>query len=90
MAAEDLGEDQFGSHLLNAPGNFTASKLKWVKENEPELYAKVAYFMLPGDYIAFKLTGEIATTIQGLSEAMLWILKKKSRQLVIELLRYFY
>ncbi|MGB0828800.1 MAG: xylulokinase [Flavobacteriaceae bacterium] len=77
MAAEDLGEDQFGSHLLNAPGNFTASKLKWVKENEPELYAKVAYFMLPGDYIAFKLTGEIATTIQGLSEAMLWDFKEK-------------
>jgi len=77
MAAEDLGEAQFGSHLFNAPGNFTASKLKWVKENEPELYAKAAYFMLPGDYIAFKLTGEIATTIQGLSEAMLWDFKEK-------------
>ena len=77
MAAEELGEAQFGNHLLNAPGNFTASKLKWVKENEPELYSKVAYYMLPGDYIAFKLTGEIATTIQGLSEAMLWDFKDK-------------
>ena len=76
-AADEIGEARFGSHLLNAPGNFTASKLKWVKENEPELYSKVAHFMLPGDFIAFKLTGEIATTINGLSEGMLWDFKEK-------------
>jgi xylulokinase len=76
-AAEEIGEAKFGAHLFNAPGNFTASKLKWVKENEPELYSKVAYYMLPGDYIAFKLTGEIATTINGLSEGMLWDFKEK-------------
>lgn len=76
-AADDIGEERFGSHLFNAPGNFTASKLKWVKENEPELYSKVAHYMLPGDFIAFKLTGEIATTINGLSEGMLWDFKEK-------------
>jgi xylulokinase len=76
-AAEEIGEVRFGSQLLNAPGNFTASKLKWVKENEPELYSKVAHFMLPGDYIAFKFTGEIATTINGLSEGILWDFKEK-------------
>ena len=76
-AAKDIGEARFGAHLFNAPGNFTASKLKWVKENEPDLYSRVAYYMLPGDYIAFKLTGEIATTINGLSEGMLWDFKEK-------------
>ena len=76
-AADDIGEERFGSHLFNAPGNFTASKLKWVKENEPEIYSKVAYYMLPGDFIAYKLTGEIATTINGLSEGMLWDFKDK-------------
>lgn len=76
-AAEEIGEDKFGAHLFNAPGNFTASKLKWVKENEPERYTKVAHYMLPGDYIAFKFTGEIATTINGLSEGMLWDFKEK-------------
>ena len=76
-AADDIGEERFGSHLFNAPGNFTASKLKWVKENEPEIYSKVAHYMLPGDFIAYKLTGEIATTINGLSEGMLWDFKDK-------------
>ena len=59
-------------HLLNSPGNFTASKLGWVKENEPELYARVHKIMLPGDYIAFRLTGEISTTETGLSEGIFW------------------
>jgi len=76
QAAADLGEEKYGKHLLNAPGNFTASKLKWVKENEPELYAKAAYYMLPGDYIAFKLSGTIATTKNGLSEGILWDYKE--------------
>ena len=64
--------------LLNTPGNFTVSKLKWVMENEPDLYKKIKYFMLPGDYIAYKLTGEISTTINGLSEAILWDFKSNS------------
>ena len=76
-AAQDIGEEKFGTHLFNAPGNFTASKLKWVKDNEPHIYEKIAYYMLPGDFIAYKFTGEIATTINGLSEGMLWDFKEK-------------
>ena len=64
-------------HLLNSPGNFTASKLAWVKENEPELFEKVHKIMLPGDYLAMKLSGEINTTISGLSEGMMWDFKEK-------------
>ncbi len=71
-AFKRIGEHRALSHLLNSPGNFTASKLHWVQENEPELYDKVHTFMLPGDYIAMKLTGEPNTTISGLSEGVFW------------------
>lgn len=71
-AFDVIGHERCLSHLLNSPGNFTASKLAWVKENEPELYSKIHKIMLPGDYIAMKLTGEICTTVSGLSEGMLW------------------
>lgn len=72
QAFAEIGEEKSLSHLLNSPGNFTASKLKWVKENEPALYDRAYKMMLPGDFIAMKLTGEIATTISGLSEGILW------------------
>lgn len=75
-AFKDLGEEKCLSHLLNSPGNFTASKLAWVKENEPDVYAKIDKIMLPGDYIAMRLTGEICTTISGLSEGMFWDFKQ--------------
>ncbi|HMJ68465.1 MAG TPA: FGGY family carbohydrate kinase [Cyclobacteriaceae bacterium] len=71
-----LGETYCLGHLLNSPGNFTASKLKWVKENEPELFAKIDKIMLPGDYLAMRLTGEIVTTASGLSEGILWDFKQ--------------
>ena len=71
-AFEALGETQCLSHLLNSPGNFTASKLAWVKENEPAVYERIYKIMLPGDYIAMKLTGDICTTVSGLSEGMFW------------------
>jgi len=71
-AFNQLGQEQCTSHLLNSPGNFTASKLKWVKDHEPNIYQKVYKYMLPGDYIAYKLTGQINTTKNGLSEGILW------------------
>ncbi len=78
--AVEIGEEAFTSmgkekclhSLLNSPGNFTASKLKWVQENEPEVYSRIYKAMLPGEYIAMRLTGEIKTTPSGLSEAILW------------------
>lgn len=72
QAASKLGESFCLQHFLNAPGNFTASKLKWVKDNEPSVYDKIYKVMLPGDYIALKLSGEVATTISGLSEGIFW------------------
>jgi len=71
-AFEVLGKEFCLSRLLNSPGNFTASKLRWVREHEPELFKKVHKAMLPGDYIAMKLTGEISTTVSGLSEGIYW------------------
>jgi len=71
-AYEALGEEWCLEHLLNAPGNFTAAKLAWVKENEADVYAKIDKIMLPGDYIAMRLTGEAATTLSGLSEGIFW------------------
>ena len=71
-AFQTLGEEKCLSHLLNSPGNFTASKLAWVRENEPEVFSRIYKVMLPGDYIAMKLTGEICTTVSGLSEGMFW------------------
>jgi xylulokinase len=76
-ALKRIGERKCLSHLLNSPGNFTASKLKWVKDNEPKLYAKIHKMMLPGDYIAMKMTGEIRTTPSGLSEGITWDFKKQ-------------
>ncbi len=77
QAWDDLGHDYCLSHFLNSPGNFTASKLKWVQENEPELYERTDKIMLPGDYIAMKLTGEVKTTVSGLSEGILWDFREK-------------
>lgn len=71
-AFDALGHEQCLSHLLNSPGNFTAAKLAWVKENEPQLFEQIDKIMLPGDYIAMRLTGEACTTVSGLSEGMLW------------------
>ena len=77
-AFSELGGEKCLSTLLNSPGNFTASKLAWVKTNEPEVYAKIDRVMLPGDYIAMKLTGESLTTISGLSEGMFWDFQTRS------------
>ena len=77
-AFSEIGAERCLTNLLNSPGNFTASKLKWVKENEPELFNKVYKIMLPGDYIAMKLSGEIQTTVSGLSEGIMWDFKENT------------
>lgn len=74
-AFAELGSEATLSHLLNSPGNFTAAKLQWVKQNEPEIFGRTDKIMLPGDYIAMRLTGEVCTTASGLSEMMLWDFK---------------
>ena len=86
-ALEALGKDYYLQHLLNGPGNFTAAKLAWVRENEPELFARIHKFMLPGDYIAMRLTGEVRTTVPGLSEGIFWDFKENG--LSQPLLDYF-
>jgi len=82
-----LGEDYCLQHLLNSPGNFTASKLRWVKENEPEVFKQVHKAMLPGEFIAMKLTGEISTTVSGLSEGIYWDFVKDA--VATKLLQYY-
>ncbi len=72
-----IGKEKCLKTILNSPGNFTASKLAWVQRNEPELYDRIYKIMLPGDYAAYKLTGEITTTPGGLSEGMLWDFKSQ-------------
>jgi xylulokinase len=86
-AMKSLGKDFCLSHLLNSPGNFTASKLAWVKENEPELFSRIYKVMLPGDYIALKLTGEISTSFTGLSEGIFWDFS--SNGVSADLMKYF-
>ena len=75
-AFEIIGKEKCLSDLLNSPGNFTASKLAWVKQNEPDVFEKIDKVMLPGDFIAMKLTGEIGTSISALSEGIFWDFKK--------------
>jgi xylulokinase len=86
-AFESIGEKKCLSSFLNSPGNFTAAKLAWVKENEPEIFKQVYKIMLPGDYIAFKLTDNITTSVSSLSEGIFWDFK--NNRLATELFNYF-
>ena len=86
-AFDAIGHEKSLQHLLNSPGNFTAAKLAWVKENEPEKYAQIDKIMLPGDFIAMKLTGEITTSISALSEGIFWDFK--NQELSKDVFSYF-
>lgn len=77
-AFREVGSEKCLTHLLNSPGNFTAAKLAWVKENEPEIYSRIDKVMLPADYIAMKMTGELCTTPEGLSNYVLWDFKENA------------
>ena len=87
QAFAELGEEFCLENFLNSPGNFTASKLKWVRENEPAIYAQIHKIQLPGDYLAYRLTGELQTTVSGLSEGVFWNFKKQA--IAQELLDYY-
>ncbi|GAC1589104.1 MAG: FGGY-family carbohydrate kinase [Ginsengibacter sp.] len=77
-AFEKIGKSKALTNLLNSPGNFTASKLAWVKQNEPELFEQVDKVLLPGDYIAMRLTGKITSSIESLSEGIFWDFKNQT------------
>jgi len=87
QAADALGLDYCKEYLFNFPGNFTASKLKWIQENEPKIYREIHKVLLPGDFLVMKLTGKVSTTISGLSEGIFWDFKQ--HQLSKEVLSYF-
>ncbi len=87
QAFNQIGQEKCLSHLLNSPGNFTASKLAWVKQNEPSTYEKCAKIMLPGDFIAMRLTGEISTSNSGLSEGTFWDFK--TNRLSEDIMKYY-
>ena len=86
-AFKNIGEKRCLSHLLNSPGNFTASKLAWIKEYEPDIYDRIHKIMLPGDFIAMRLTGDIVTTVSGLSEGIFWDFKNNA--LSEDLMNYY-
>ncbi|WP_017733946.1 xylulokinase [Nafulsella turpanensis] len=86
-AFASIGREKSLSHLLNSPGNFTASKLAWIKDNEPEVYSKIDKIMLPGDFIAMKLTGEVTTSVSALSEGIFWDFREN--KLSEDVLSYF-
>jgi xylulokinase len=86
-AFNEIGEQKCLSQLLNSPGNFTASKLAWIKENEPELYERIDKVLLPGDFISMKLTGEMTTTVSALSEGIFWDFKEHT--LSKDVMHYF-
>jgi len=86
-AFDQIGEEKCLSHLLNSPGNFTASKLAWVKENEPHIFEQIDAIMLPGDYIAMQLTGNITTSASALSEGVFWDFR--NNEVSADVLQYF-
>ncbi len=86
-AFSDLGINYCLNNYLNSPGNFTASKLKWIKDNEPDIYQRIDKILLPGEYIAMRFSGEICTSILGLTEGIFWNFKNK--KLAHEILDYF-
>lgn len=86
-AFAQMGENFCLQHLLNSPSNFTASKLAWIKENETEIYNDIDKIMLPGDFIAMQLTGEVSTTISALSEGIFWDFKHN--EISNDILKYF-
>ncbi len=64
------------ARLVQATGNdaltgFTAPKILWVREHEPDIYTRVAHILLPKDYIRYRLTGDYATDKAGAAGTLL-------------------
>ena len=87
QAFRKIGDHHCLTHLLNAPGNFTASKAAWVKEHEPEIFERADKIMLPGDFIAMRFSGTAGTTVSALSEGIFWDFSTNS--ISTEVLEYF-
>jgi xylulokinase len=69
--------------LIRITGNdaltgFTAPKILWVQQNEPDVYGKARHVLLPKDYIRYKLTGEYATDRAGGAGTILFDLKTRT------------
>lgn len=86
-AFDHLGAEYCLKHYLNSPGNFTASKLRWIRDKLPETYKRISKIMLPGDYIAYRMTGEATTTVSGLSEGIFWDFSRQKP--AVRLLQYY-
>ena len=73
-----IGKDKLSQYTANiAFAGFTAPKILWMKENEPELFDKIAKIMLPKDYIAYKLSGVHCTDVSDASGMLLFDVKNK-------------
>jgi xylulokinase len=75
---EKIGAERLIDLVSNpALTGFTAGKLIWVRENEPEIYEKIYKILLPKDYIRFRLTGEFATEVSDASGTLFLDVKKR-------------
>ena len=75
---EVIGKDKLSEYTANiAFAGFTAPKILWLKENEPENFARISKIMLPKDYLAYKLSGVFCTDYSDASGMLLMDVKNK-------------
>ena len=73
-----IGKDKLSEYTANiAFAGFTAPKILWMKENEPENYEKIAKIMLPKDYLAYRLSGSFCTDVSDASGMLLMDVKNR-------------
>ncbi|MBO7599655.1 MAG: xylulokinase [Lachnospiraceae bacterium] len=74
-----IGKDKLSEYTANISfTGFTAPKVLWVKNKEPENFAKIAKIMLPKDYLAYKLTGVHCTDVSDASGMLLFDVKNRT------------
>lgn len=72
------GKDKLTANTANiAFAGFTAPKILWIKENEPDNFAKISKIMLPKDYLAYRMSGEFATDVSDASGMLLFNVKRR-------------